>query len=156
MAVLARLEIGDVFRLDLDSHRVGFGQVVGRYGRDAYYFAIFEQPHEADADYDVGSLVHGEIALLALSLDALLFHRHWEVVGRADPPEIRWPTYKESIAPDVFEAVDHTGRSRRPIDTDEAALLPDRTVVAPIRVQNAFRALHGAAPWHEAYDRLRY
>jgi Immunity protein 26 len=153
---LAKLEIGDIFRLPVDAHRVGYGQIVGRYGRHAYYFAIFEQPHDVNEDVDAASLVDGKIALLALSLDALLSHGEWEVVGHADPPAVRWPTYKEATAPDIFEAVDHTGQHRRPISKDEASSLPNRRVVAPIRVQNAFRSLHGAGPWHEAYDQLRY
>jgi len=71
-------------------------------------------------------------------------------------PALRRPLYKEAVAPDVFEAVDHTGEHRRRISAAEAASLPTRRIVAAARVQNALRALHGAAPWHEAYDRLRY
>jgi hypothetical protein len=152
---LPRYEIGDVFRLTIDSHRVGFGQIVGKYGRDAYYFAIFDQPHELDERVDLASVVSSEVAFLALSFDALLFHGDWKVVGRHEPPALRRPLYKEAVAPDVFEAVDHTGEHRRRISAAEAASLPTRRIVAAARVQNALRALHGAAPWHEAYDRLR-
>jgi len=155
-ALVSRFEIGDVFRLPIDSNRVGFGQIVGKYGRNAYYFAIFETPHAIDDPIDAASLVGGEISLLALSLDALLVRGDWEIVGRTEPPSIRWPTYREAVAPDVLDAVDSTGNERRRIDEREAASLPTRSIVAPIRVQNAFQALHGAGPWHDAYDRLRY
>lgn len=153
---MRHFEIGDVFRLTIDSHRVGFGQIVARYGRDAYYFAIFEQPYQLGDQVNVASVVSSQVAFLALSLDALLVRGDWEVIGRHDPPELRWPVYKETVAPDVFEAVDHAGEHRRPISHAEAASLPTRSIVAPVRVQNALRALHGAAPWHDAYDRLRY
>jgi hypothetical protein len=150
------LTIGDVFRLPLDLSRVGYGQIVGRFGRSAYYFAIFEQPHELSEQPGLAEIVQGRIALLALSLDALLYHGGWEIVGNTAVPEIKWATYKEAIAPDTFEAVDHTGSMRRPATPDEVERLPFRSVVAPIRLQNAFRALHGAAAWDEAYDALRY
>ncbi len=97
-----------------------------------------------------------KLVLLALSFDALLDRGDWEIVGNHTPPSLRWPHYAEAIAPGVFEAVDHTGKVRRRIDEAEAATLPMRSLIAPNRVQNAYRALHGAAPWHEAYDRLRY
>jgi len=151
-----RLTIGDVFQLPLDLSRVGYGQIVGRYERSAYYFAIFEQPHEHSEQPELAEIVRGRIALFALSLDALLYHGGWEIVGNASAPEIEWPMYKEAVAPDVFETVDHTGSIRRPATPEEAASLPYRSVVAPIRLQNAFRALHGAAEWNEAYDNLRY
>jgi hypothetical protein len=82
--------------------------------------------------------------------------RGWEVVANRSPQPIRWNVHAEAIGPGLFEAVDHTGKVRRSIDEDEAAALPVRSIVAPIRVQNAFRAFHGAAPWHEAFDRPRY
>jgi Immunity protein 26 len=151
-----RLSIGDVFQLPLDSSRVGYGQIVGSYERSAYWFAIFERPYEFGERPDVADVVRGRIALLGLSLDALLYHKRWEIVGNAPVGQIEWPTYKESVAPDVFEAVDHTGSMRRPATPEEADRLPYRSVVAPMRLQNAFRALHGAAEWNEEYDKLRY
>jgi Immunity protein 26 len=151
-----RLSVGDVFQLPLDLSRVGYGQIVGVYYRTAYYFAIFEQPHEYGEQPELAKIVRGRIALFALSLDALLYHGGWEIVGNTSAPEIDWPTYKEAVAPDVFETFDHTGSIRRPATSEEVESLRYRAVVAPIRLQNAFRALHGAAEWNEAYDELRY
>ena len=151
-----RLSIGDVFQLPLDLSRFGYGQIVARHGRSAYYFAIFEQPYEFGEEPDVADVVQGRIALLGLSLDALLYHGAWEIVGHASVPQIEWPTYKEAVASNDFEAVDHTGSIRRPATPEEADSLRYRSVVAPIRLQNAFRALHGAAAWNEECDKLRY
>jgi len=151
-----RLNVGDVFRLPIDASRVGYGQIVGRYGRSAYYLAIFEQPYEFGEEPRVADIVRGRIALLALSLDALLYHGEWTIVGRGTLPPIDWPTYKEAVAPDVWEAVDHTGTARRPVERFEAEGLPFRSVVAPIVVQDAFRSLHGVGQWNDAYDKLRH
>jgi hypothetical protein len=148
--------VGDVFRLRIDARRVGYGQVVGVYQRSAYYFAIYEAPHDDAIGFDVADIVGGEIALLALSLDALLHHGRWEILGNAPPPPIMWPVYKEGTAEGSFVAVDHTGRVLRKLDEAEAAELPLRSVVAPIRVQNAFAALHGAEEWNSKYEELRY
>ena len=101
-------------------------------------------------------MVGGRIALLALSGDALLYHGEWAIVGTAAVPPIDWPTYKEAVAPDVWDAVDHTGTARRPVERSDADGLPIRSVVAPTRVQNAFRSLHGVGEWNDAYDPLRY
>lgn len=113
-----RLKIGDVFRLPLSEDRVGYGQIVGSYRTDAYYFAIFEQPQPRHAEPDFSVMTADHIALLALSLDALLYHGRWEIVANrpVDAARIAWPRYKEATAPDVFEAVDHTAESasRRP------------------------------------------
>jgi hypothetical protein len=154
--VVRGLQVGDLFRLSIDEHRVGYGQIVEKYQGQAYYFVIYEQPHEHDDLVDPESVVAGDVALLALSLDALIARGDWELVTNRQPPALTWPVYAESVAPGVFEAVDHTGTVRRRVNPDEAARLPTRSIVAPVRVQNAFRALHGAAQWNSAFDQLRY
>lgn len=148
--------VGDVFRLRIDPQRVGYGQVIGVYQRSAYYFAIYEAPHDETTGVDVADIVGGEIALFALSLDALLHHGRWEIVGHAPLPPITWPVYKEATGDGSFVAVDHTGRVLRELDEVDASELRFRSVVAPIRVQNAFAALHGAGSWNSKYDELRY
>lgn len=67
-AMAARFNVGDVFRLTVDSQRVGFGQIVGRYRDDAYYFAIFEQPHEVDEPLDLDAVTAGEVGASCIVL----------------------------------------------------------------------------------------
>jgi hypothetical protein len=130
---------------------------VGRYGDDVYYFAIFAGAHPADATPDAALITREEVALLAPSLDALLHHGVWPIVGHAQPTAVVWPTYKEMVSPpDRFEAVDYTGAERRPATPREASELPFRKVVAPIRVQNALQALYGVRDWDASFDSLRY
>jgi hypothetical protein len=69
------------------------------------------------------------------------------------PPPI---TCKEATPDGSFVTIDHTGRVLRRLDEIEAAELPFRSVVAPIRIQNAFAALHGAESWNSKYEELRY
>ncbi len=57
--------------------------------------------------------------------------------------------------PGTFHVVDYTGMRRRRATDVEVERLPFRTVVAPIRVEKALRALNGTEAWDEAYDELR-
>lgn len=157
MARRKRLRVGDVFTVPLDEERVGYGQIVYSSGHGNYYFAIFEEAHLRDEEPDLEEVVAGRLALLALSLDALLYHDHWQLVGHreVDADRLPWPAYKEAIAPGSFQIVDYTGQRGREATPGEVEMLPFRTVVAPIVVEDAYKALHGLADWDEAYDKLR-
>lgn len=155
-----KLRAGDVFRVPIDDDRLGFGQIAASWGESGghYYFAIFDGVYLRDETPELDAIVSAPLLLLALSMDALLFHEHWQLVGHRDFDEtaIPWPAYKEGVSPPgTFDVVDHTGQRRRRATDDEAERLPFRKVVAPIRVEKALRALHGEEPWVEAYDELR-
>jgi hypothetical protein len=50
----ARVRVGDVFSVPLDDERVGLGQVVATYGKDGYFFALFEPASKAWRRSSVG------------------------------------------------------------------------------------------------------
>jgi hypothetical protein len=155
-----RLNVGDVFCIPVDEERVGYGQIVAQWSESGghFYFAIFDSLYPVDEVPDLESIASSSLVLLALSMDALLFHEHWRVVGHreVDEASIPWPAYKEGVSPPgTFDVVDHTGTRRRRAAEDEIECLPFRKVVAPIRVEKALRALHGKEVWDEAYDALR-
>ena len=139
--------------------RYGLGQIVAAYGSSGghFYFVVFRSTYSGDQDPPLARVVQDDLALLALSMDALLYHGHWQVVGRhaVQADRVPWPEYKEGAAPGVFDVVDASGRTRRPATTDEIERLPFRKVVAPIIVQDAFEALHGAREWLPEYDHLK-
>jgi Immunity protein 26 len=155
-----KLRVGDVFSIPVDDDRVGYGQIVSTWGESGgqFYFAVFDGAYPSDEEPDFEAVLANPVILLALSMDALLVHGHWQVFGNAevDLDRIPWPAYKEGVSPPgAFDVVDASGQRRRSAADDEAARLPFRTVVAPIRVEKAFRALNGTEPWDEAYDALR-
>lgn len=158
----ARWQVGDVFSFPVDEagDRVAFGQIVGPWGAGGgshFYFAIFDAVYPNGVDVDIAAAVEKPVALLGLSMDALLRHGRWRVQGQCRVPEdaLRWPAYKEGTSPPgVFDVVDHTGQRRRRASDAEIEKLPYREVVAPIRLENAFRALHGEGEWNEAYASL--
>lgn len=152
------LDVGDVFIVPTGDDRAGVGQVVGKYGRDAYYFAIFEGVFPlSEAPAQAVETVCAPVLLLALSLDAKIHAGHWTIVGRAPvASSIPLPAYKEAVGSAVnIEVVDYSGTKRRPATSIEASALPSRKVVAPVRLERAFRASLGLEPWLEAFDELR-
>jgi hypothetical protein len=155
---MARIQVGDVFVVPVGDGRSGVGQIVGRYGRDAYYFAVFDRlVAEDDGVESALSAVSSPLRFLALSLDAKLHVGHWSVVGRAPIPDpLPFPAYKEAVgSPVAYDVVDYTGEMRRPATESEVARLPNRKVVAPVRLEKALRASLGLEPWLEAFDGLR-
>jgi hypothetical protein len=151
-----KLKLGDVFTVPIDDARVGVGQIVGTYGKDAYYFAIFDVTVPAAGAMNLDDAVGQRVLFLALSLDAKLSAGHWTVVGnepvRRDMP---LPAFKEVVGgPGRVDVVDFSGERRRPADDSEADLLPNRKVVAPVRLEKALRAKHGLEAWMEAYSDL--
>jgi hypothetical protein len=151
-----KLKLGDVFTLPVDDSRCGVGQIVATYGKDAYYFAIFDVTVPAGDSFDVGEAMGHRVLFLALSLDAKLSAGHWRIVGNAPVPDgLPLPAFKEVVGgPGHVDVVDFSGERRRPADSSEVELLPNRKVVAPVRLEKALRAKHGLEPWIEAYTDL--
>jgi hypothetical protein len=112
------LKVGDVFTVPIDDKRVGCGQIVVPWGRSGgqFYFAFFDGLYPRREPPALDAVVAQPLILLGLSLDALLVHGHWQVIGNreVDPGAIPWPAYKEGISPPgTFEVVDYTGQRRR-------------------------------------------
>jgi hypothetical protein len=157
--VRARLKVGDVFTIPVDVDHVGVGQIAASWGgsRGHFYFSVFDAEYETSHGTDYDEVTSAPLALLALSVDALLHHGHWRVVGHAevDVDAFPWPAYKEGVSPPgTFDVVDFSGKRRRRATPSEADRLPFRTIVAPIRIERALRALHGREPWLDEYDSL--
>lgn len=153
----ARIRTGDVFVVRLDDARVVFGQVVAKYQDDGYYFALFDKAYPRAVWPALSDVVSDRVAILALSLDGKIAAGHWEIVGNEPvPTDLPLPAYKETVGtPDRVDIVDYSGERRRRAVGGEVDLLPNRKVVAPVRLEKALRALHGLEPWREAYQELR-
>jgi hypothetical protein len=153
-----RWQVGDVFRFPVSDTKVGYGQIVSGWGTSSsdLYFTVFDGLYDKEETLDPATDLAKPPALMGLSMDTLLRRGRWEVVGHRDldASAIRWPAYKETISPGTFDVVDYTGQRRRRATDEETDRLPYREVVAPIRFENAFRALNGLDEWNEAYDAL--
>jgi hypothetical protein len=132
--------------------------VVGVYGEDAFYLAVFDAVlSESNTDQATSRVSTAPVVLLALSLDAKIHVGHLAVVGAAPiPANVPLPAYKEAAGgPTNMFVVDFAGVERRPATELEVESLPFRTVVAPVRLEKALRAWHGLEPWLDAFDQLR-
>ena len=138
--------------------RYGLGQILARYGQNGghFYFGVFQTEYGPD-DPGLEAVTSDRFALFALSMDALLYHEYWPIIGSTPVPNdaIRWPESKIATAPGHYVVEDAFGEVLRTATAKDVALLPYRTVVAPIRLQHAFEALHGARNWEPEYDALR-
>jgi Immunity protein 26 len=151
-----KLRVGDVFSVPLDDERVGSGQIVATYGKDAYFFALFERAYARDEQLDLEQAVRAPVALLALSFDAKIAVGDWVVVGNQPvADDVPLPAFKEMVGgPDRVDVVDFSGERRRRAQGEEAEWLPNRTIVAPALLEKALRAKHGLEPWNDAYAAL--
>lgn len=150
--------IGDVFIVPTGDGRAGVGQVVSTYGKDAYYFAVFDVVLPVDEAVEKAvEAAASQVLFLALSMDAKLHAGHWTVVAHAPINQaIPLPVYKEAVGSAMHvDVVDFSGTRRRRATPAEAASLPNRKVVAPVRLERALRANLGLEPWLEPFDELR-
>jgi hypothetical protein len=110
---------------------------------------LFAGSHPVTATANPAEVVEDDVALIALTTDALLHHGHWTVIGKAKVAEdsLPWPAYKEATAPGVFDVVDYTGERRRPATSKEIRELPFRKIVAPFNLERALQAMHGKGEW---------
>jgi hypothetical protein len=86
--------VGDVFRLmHYGDGRHGYGQILATFGTSGghFYFGVFPSEYTG-GDPALEPIVADDFALIALSMDALLYHGHWSVVGNAavDQDRVRW------------------------------------------------------------------
>jgi hypothetical protein len=72
-----------------------------------------------------------------------------------DTSTLRQPLYKvEEPAGMVAESFDRSFRQL--VDSDVAGRLNYRKGVAPVRLENALKALHGHGAWDPVFDDLKY
>jgi len=153
-----QLIVGDVFIVPIDGPHFGLGQVIATYGKDAYFLAIFDAVVGSDVSpEDLDRVREGPLVFLALAMDVKLAMGDWPIVARRPVrPGLPLPAFKEMVgSPDRIDIVDYSGHRRRPSRPGEKDLVPNRKVIAPIRIEKALRARHGFGSWTAAYDGLR-
>jgi hypothetical protein len=156
-----RILVGDVLALALDQDHHCVAQVIGTYGRGSYFIAVYDRPPVLGpaSAADLTAVKDAEMALLALTLDAMIYHGAWVVVGRSEvSSRACLPGYlldrgspPESVRQVI---VDHSGKRERPATDRDLVRVKYRTTVAPIRLDKAAKAFFGRMPWDVSYDGL--
>lgn len=156
-----KLNIGDIFSVPLDGKYKGIGQIVAFPKKELLLIVIFEFKYSTEEyiDIDIDSIVKSHnILFLGNTLDAKLYHKHWEVIGstKENIGSINLPLYKIGVYPDAY-VIDYMGKTLREASIDEFESLKYQKVVAPIRFENALKAYYNLVPWiGEDYDDLLY
>ena len=152
--------VGDIFQIPLDEARVAYGQVVAiNTGPGPLYVIIFGRAWPRESNPDPAAIVADKIELVAPTMDALIWHGRWPIVGNLHPDLTRvpFPSYRITIGSAdrwYVESFDH--KRRRPAQPAELERLTNPTSFAPIRLQNAIAAVHRLGPWDPAFDELTY
>ncbi len=146
-----KLKRGDIYRFDLDEERYGLGQVVEPGG--VFYTIILADP--VGHDFQLDMVDTRRILLCGWTMDALLFHERWHVVGNLPVPDdaIPYPCVKVGREGEPWIA-DFRGKLLRPATQFEWDHLDYQTSRAPIAYQNAFKAHHGLAEMELHYSDL--
>ena len=150
-AKMAPVKMGDLFAIPVPDGRHGHGQVI--IAGTPFYAVIFAGLYDRQPEFE--ELVGSDILLVGWTLNALLFHREWSVVGNRLPlfERIPFPSYKV-LVDGTRQVHDFTGRSYRAATGKEWELLDNKTTVAPIRYQNALLAHHSFGKWSSDYEAL--
>jgi hypothetical protein len=150
---MTKAKVGDVFLIPLDGHRCGIGQIAGDW-KGELYVVVYDKvvsPEASPVD-----LEQAELQFAALTLDAKLHNGDWRVIGNRQDNlgRIPQPWFKVGVDGETHIEARDRSVTRRATGVEEAKLRY-RTVVAPVRIETALRALHGLGDWHARYDDLR-
>ncbi|TMD83116.1 MAG: hypothetical protein E6I78_13190 [Chloroflexi bacterium] len=153
-----RPKVGDVFEVPINESQVGYGQVAAQ-RLQSYLMAIFKTAYRRGQRPELSRITADDIAFLGESLDAKIWNGDWVIVGNLPPDRSRipLPTYKVTVGDiNSWFVESYDGSRRRPATPNELNVLELRTVVAPIRLEKALQALHGARPWEPTFRQLEY
>jgi hypothetical protein len=150
------VRIGDVFVVPLSETVWAAGQIVAKYLDEAEYMVLFRSAYASESIPDAATATADEVVMLALSLDGRIHQGAWRVIGNASPVSVEMPIYKIAVDVDQYVVVDHLGSQIRVATDGDVATLPNRKVVAPIRVEQALQAMHGLRDWEPRFDDLRW
>lgn len=150
---MSKLAVGDVFVLPLDNERHGIGQIAGDWKGELYVVIFDRLAPQGPTTADING---ADLAFAALTLDAKFHHGDWRVIGNRQDnlPYIPQPWFKVGVGNEThIEARDRSVTRRA--NAAEEAKLRHRTVVAPVRIEMALKALHGLGEWQPRFDDLR-
>ena len=145
------MKIGDVFSIPIDSSRIGYGRVIDKFIKTLIYCVFYSDVVSAEKG------ISSEILLAGITAPAKINNGDWETIGNdlTGLDEIKRPNFKVMINGSMY-VVDFSDKHRRKIAEEEADILSFRSIVAPIRYQNALLAHFGVGEWERPYDKLLY
>ncbi|BFO67004.1 Imm26 family immunity protein [Chryseobacterium sp. KCF3-3] len=164
MAKRFKLNVGDVFTIPLENDEFGIGQIVYMPNhKHNFIMIVFDKKYNLKEEVDLNGLQDLKVLFLGYTVDAKLYHKHWEIIGNtlSNLSSVKFPCYKLGLPnddyPDGARLVDHKGNVLANIDKDTFDSLSYQNEVGPIRFQNALKAHFGLQEWiPEDYDKILY
>lgn len=149
-----KAKVGDVFLVPIDQARFGIGQIAGDWQGELYIIIYDAVCNIGDVDPNI--VKSKQPLFAALSLDAKIYNGDWPIIGNIieNLKLIPQPVFKINQGKRIF--LETRDRSiSRPASNSEIEMLRLRTIVAPIRLENALKAHNGVGDWIPRYDDLR-
>lgn len=149
-----KAQVGDVFLIRIDDLKFGIGQIAGDW-KGELYIVIYDAVYDSE-NVDPANVEAVQPLFAALSLDAKIHNGDWPIIGNitSNLDRIPQPVFKVNQGGQTF--LESRDRSlTRPVSHAEAEALRLRTVVAPVRLENALKASLGIGDWHPKFDDLR-
>lgn len=134
----SRIRRGDVFTIG-NVPTLGLGQVLVD-GNVIYVYVVDAVLHNIPDEREAkSSIIAARPILCGWTLDALVYHGDWKVIGNCEvlKANIPKPCYKVGVDGIVW-IEDFTGKLLRPASEHEQQVLEFRTTIAPIRFENAY------------------
>jgi Immunity protein 26 len=153
-----KLKVGDIFKIPISNDFDGFGQIINiPLTNNVFIIIVFDKIYDNRKILNIDEILNNKILFLGYTMDALLYHKHWTVIGNQtmNISKIKLPYFKLGIPPDM-KIVDYKGGKIRKATKEEFEKLDYETSIAPIRYENALKAFHKFEQWDLDYDILLY
>lgn len=153
-----KLKEGDIFTIPINEKSIGFGQIICIPNNNNFLIIVFKIKWDNDSYPLLEDITSNEILLLGYTLDAKLYHKHWKIIGNivVKKNQIKMPHYKLGTPPGEIYLLDYKDSILRACSIDEFEKLNYRTVIAPIRYENALKAFCKEIEWNDHFDKLLY
>lgn len=142
--------------MPIDEQRIGFGQIVSTRSHN-FIMIVFEGTWDKNEKPKLKEIAQREILFMGYSMDAKLYHKHWEIIGNYNKnlKQIELPYYRLGTPPDEIYLLDHTGKKIRPCTEEEFEKLKYRKVKAAVEYELALKAYYGQQEWEEDFEELK-
>lgn len=156
MAKRVRLRVGDLVEIPIDDQRSCYGQVFDISQPGKFYFGVFDAAFSTGEPPESDAIARCDLLLVAETLDALLFHGRWHVVGNTGvQADVPYPWFRVAFGSEAKPYVANYSRTViRPAQPHELALVDHRATFAPIILDQAVKARFGIGDWRPEFDQL--
>jgi hypothetical protein len=146
-----KVKTGDVFLIPIDDTRWVIGQLVDSRNGELYV-AIFPAAYHRQ-NIDPRMILDQHPLFLALTLDALIYHGNWPVIGNIKENLYKFPEPAFKVGgDDTMLLISRNQKIERRATKRELEVLKYRSMVTPMVLQNAVQAHFGLEEWNAHYD----